>query len=150
MDRKITKAEAGYVFAPKSDVTCEDCQFRRDTGHCAYFGPSVTISFPEGSCNRWKQGNSAGVPFLEPFFAKEQLGYVENKNGFGCRCCKHFSPSKDDCDEVNKNSPGFNPGTISPYGCCDFQKPDPERGEMSERQLVKIVEKSKARIIRSA
>lgn len=134
----ITKAQAGYVCSPGSDYLCQGCQFRRDDSHCAYFGPAVPISFSEGSCNRWKIG-AAITPWLEPYLTKVQLGYVENKNGFGCRRCSEFKIGKDDCEVVERGSPGFTPGIISPEGCCDFQQPDKKRGQMTNQELVQIL-----------
>lgn len=146
----ITKAQAGYICNDATDYLCGDCQFRKDGSHCAYFGPKVPISLTAGSCNRFKQGDPDGVPWLKPYFTKIELGYVENKNGFGCKRCEHFAVGRNDCNEVDKNSPGDTPGKIDLRACCDFQEPDKVRGQMTNEELVKILARPKVVLKRSA
>jgi hypothetical protein len=142
----ITKAQAGYVCTQDTDYLCGDCQFRKNKARCAYFGPSVPISFENGSCNRWKAGEPEGIPWLEPYFTKIQLGYVEAIHGFGCKRCAEFKVGRNACELVDRSSPGFTPGIISPQACCDFQKPDRIRGQMSNAELVQIL-KPQARLV---
>lgn len=133
----VTKAEAGYVLA--EDTRCKNCQFLKGTTfapRCAWMGPEVPVSLTEGGCNEFKAGDPEGVPYLAPYLTKIQVGYLENKNGFGCRRCENFKPSERGCRTVDKNSPGFTPGVIAAKACCDFWEKDALRGEMTEKQLL--------------
>jgi hypothetical protein len=135
----ISKSKAGYLYAPTTDYKCEECQFvkEKDT-RCAYFGPKVLISGPTGGCNLFKAGTSLDLPYLAPFFTKQQAGYMENREGFGCRRCGEFLVGKNDCREIDKDSPGDTPHRIDPRACCDFWGPDKKRASMTNAQLVKI------------
>jgi hypothetical protein len=139
---KVSKAEAGYVCTPGCNYLCGECQFRKGESQCAFFGPAAGISFTEGSCNAWKSGDPKGVPWLKPYYGFAELGYAENKNGFGCKRCEHFGAGKNDCEKVDRKSPGLTPGIISAEACCDFQKPDKERAQMTDGKLVQILKAS--------
>lgn len=135
----ITKAQAGYIHAPGSNVVCGDCVFLRDSDKCAWMGPKVTVSADHGSCNEFKQGDSGKVQWLEPYRSKIELGYMENRPGFGCRRCEEFKAEQQACKVVKKDSPGATPGRIDRFGCCNFWERDPKRGGMSDKQLVQIL-----------
>jgi hypothetical protein len=134
----ITKAQAGYIVT-KTNVLCGDCVFLRDKTKCCYFGTSVSVSTTAGSCNRFKEGPSDTVSFLAPFWTKQELGYVENSAGFGCRRCEEFKAVEDGCKKVDKSSPGASPGKILAFACCDFWEKDPKRGSLKNDQLIKIL-----------
>ncbi len=128
----ISKPEAGYVLT-NTNVLCGDCVFLREKNKCCYFGPSVSVSADKGSCNRWKGGAADTVPFLEPFWNKPELAYLENSAGFGCRRCEEFKVGQVACKTVA--------GNIAPYACCDFWEKDSQRGALSNEALVQILAK---------
>ena len=144
---KITKAQAGYTFHPDvPDYTCGGCTFEKDfkgKDYCAYFGPSAPINEQIGSCNYWAHGEpeiqKLEIPWLS-IFTKQQLGYDENRPGFGCRRCANFILGKNDCTRVDRGSPGDTPGEISPNACCSVWVRDPKRGGLSNAALVPLVQ----------
>jgi hypothetical protein len=42
---------------------------------------------------------------------------------------------KHDCNAVDKDSPGANPGEIHPYGCCTLWSKDAQRGNWPESRF---------------
>lgn len=150
---RVTKAQAGYINVPGTDFTCASCCFLKDSGGgawgCAYFGPAETVSRETGSCNRWAWGpRGSALPWLDNF-NKTELGYAENKTGFGCKRCEYFSIAKRDCKKVDKDSAGDTPGSISVDGCCDFQEPDTWRGKLDHvelNELIQLTDKSASRM----
>jgi hypothetical protein len=126
-----TKASVGYVYAPGTSLRCNECAFITVGGRCTdYQGAEQAVSPEYGSCNDWQdlrkgriRGNGSRT--------RVQTAYLENLAGFGCRRCVHMSLAKSDCDAVDKDSPGDNPGRIDPYGCCTLWGKDPKRGKVS-------------------
>ena len=138
----ISKASAGYQVHYEADYTCGECVFAKGTG-CAFFGPGETISLTKGGCNYYTHGEPGEIkiPWLG-MFTKDQLGYVENKNGFSCKRCEYFDYECNLCNKgVDPNSPGDTPGLIHPNGCCDFQEPDAKRGQMSREEVLRFIGK---------
>ena len=108
---------------------------------CAWFGPTVPISGEKGSCNYFAHAHpeqKPDVPWLS-LFTKEQLGYLENAEGFSCKRCEEFLFPRHDCEKVDKNSPGDTPGEINPDGCCDFWEADRKRAKMDQEQLIQLM-----------
>jgi len=119
--------------------------FERDVNgkdFCAFFGPATTINEEIGSCNYYSHGEpekeKIDVPWLS-IFTKIQLGYAENRPGFSCKRCSHFGVGKNDCNFVDKSSPGDTAGEINPNACCSLWTRDPKRGGLSDEALVKIL-----------
>lgn len=141
---KITKAEAGYQFHPDTEYRCRECVMSKELkdGHgCAWFGPSEKISPDKGSCNYFAHAHPdyhPEIPWLG-LFTKEQLGYLENSQGFSCKRCHELLFPKHECKKVDRKSPGDTPGEINPNGCCDFWEADKKRATMSTPELVKLI-----------
>jgi hypothetical protein len=138
----LAKSSAGYVFFTEDpSYRCGSCQFRKQEGaklRCLFFGPLVLISGEHGSCNDYKYGNPVTDEYFAPFLTKENLGYTENRLGFGCRRCSEFIVGKDDCETVDRKGGGFTPGRIDPLACCNFWRPDAVRAKLTDDQLIKI------------
>lgn len=149
---KATKAEAGYQVVADCEYLCGQCVFLKpikDGSGCAFFGPTVNISAESGSCNAFTHCDpkeQLEIPWI-PMFNKVALGYMENKNGFGCRRCSELIATQNACKEVDKDSPGASPGAILPTGCCNFWGPDPKRSKMSTPALLQLMAGSKAHAI---
>jgi hypothetical protein len=129
------KAAVGYVYAPDASILCKECAFLTPAGRCTdHPGAEQLVSLAAGSCNDWqdlRQGRIAGNnsrPWVE-------CGYLENQNGFGCRRCRHMNLEKEDCDAVDRSSPGATPGKIHAYGCCTLWRKDPKRGNWPESRF---------------
>lgn len=140
---KILKAEAGYICRPGTEYTCSDCVFLKTVkdGHgCVFFGAKVSISAAAGGCNYFALGKPADLPWIGTL-TKEELGYTENKRGFSCKRCGHFAFPKEDCDRVDKDSPGDSPGEIEENGCCGSWGPDPKRSKMTTPALLDLMAK---------
>lgn len=138
----ITKAQAGYIYRPETQYTCGECVFAKGSA-CSFFGPSSKIDLKKGSCNYYTHGEPGEimVPWIG-VFTKEELGYVENKNGFSCKRCEYFDYENSDCNKsVCKDSPGDTPGLIHPNACCNYQEPDSKRGQMSTEEVLALIAK---------
>ena len=145
----ISKGAAGYQFHSDVDYTCGSCVFAKATGPdgkesgCALMAPTERINPDRGGSTMYAHfdpSRPATIPWI-PVFTKGEIAYEENRNGFGCRRCRHFNARKNDCDEVDKDSPGDTPGEIHPYACCNVWDADRVRGQMTNAELVKILEK---------
>ena len=144
---KISKAEAGYQFHPDSEYVCGSCVLLKDLPQkkngCAWFGPAVKVSATSGACNYFSHGHPGDQMFDVPWFSlftPIELGYLENKPGFGCKRCEHADLLRHDCSEVDKDSPGDTPGEIHPGGCCNLWEADKKRGKMSRDDLEAYLE----------
>ena len=129
------KAAVAYVFAPGTSVLCQECAFITLDGKCTdYGGAERDVSPSTGSCNDWqdlRRGRIVGNGFR----TKQQTAYTENAVGFGCRRCGHMDYASQDCNAVDKNSPGPTPGRIDPYGCCNLWGKDAKRGSLTEKEF---------------
>lgn len=118
---KISKLGAGYVHKDGTDYRCKDCislipQRRKCEVHSIQ-----DTTLPNGYCIQWVYGKPKGVKPLGCVTPLES-GYGELKNGTKCIRCAHFN-GRDDCDLVDKESPGDDPYMIHPQACCDNQTP---------------------------
>ena len=143
---KLEKQAAGYLYRPETSYVCGECVFPKylkgGASGCALFGPSETVSLSKGSCNFFAHGKPhTDQPWLG-VYTKLELGYTENTNGFSCKRCEEFSPERNDCKKVDKDSDGDTPGTISPNACCSNWERDPDRGNKTDEQLLKILSSS--------
>jgi len=130
----MPKAAVGYLYAPGTSLLCRECAFI-DGGKCSdHAGREQYVSLDTGSCNDW-QDRRKGPVIGNRSRSWVEVAYLQNKNGFGCRRCEHMSLEKEDCNAVDKDSPGATPGKIHPYGCCALWKKDPKRGEWKENQF---------------
>jgi hypothetical protein len=136
---KISKSAVLYVHArpgatPECSYTCGECIFLR-TNQCALFTVEDNlVSATRGGCGLFVDGAPQDDGFW-PYLTKEEAGYVENENGFGCRRCKEFVPSLMDCEDVNKTSPGDDPNSIQGGACCNNWQADARRGRMDDDRL---------------
>jgi hypothetical protein len=134
-DKLQPKAAVGYVYAPGTSLLCGECAFISTDGLCTdYSGVEQKVSLSTGSCNDWqdlRQGRIKGNGSR----TWQQTAYVENPTGFGCRRCGHMDLTGEDCDAVDKDSPGDNPGRIDPRGCCTLWSKDANRGGWKESRF---------------
>lgn len=141
---KWPKQAALYVYRPETQYKCEECVFAKlKSTKCALYGPTENIK-PEGSCSMWMHMDPGSkvaeeIPYLS-LVTKLETGYVENKTGFSCKRCEYFSANKQDCSKVRKDSPGDTIGSIDPNACCNRWEKDKIRGEMTDKQLQKLLE----------
>lgn len=138
----IPKASVLYIHAspgitPECSYLCGECVFLRGNDCALLVREDCLVSLERGGCGLFIDGVPDDEGSIYPFLTKEQVGYVENENGFGCRRCKEFRPSSLDCDDVDKKSLGDDPGMILPGACCDNWKPDPRRGQMDDDRLAR-------------
>lgn len=122
MSQKWEKSQAGYVHLPKTQYECQMCRFFNGARESCEIVSGVIHSW--GTCNNY-------VPKIQKL-NQQEAGYCENpaRVGYSCKRCSYFSPEKNDCEVVDKNSPGDAPGTIHPDGCCDHQESDRVRGRI--------------------
>jgi hypothetical protein len=141
----IAKASACYQYHPDTEYRCQECAMLKklDGRHgCAWFGPTESVKPSAGSCNYFAHAHPetfhTDVPWLS-LFTKEELGYVENPNGFSCKRCEEFLPHASDCKKVDRNSEGDTPGEINPNGCCNLWEADRKRAGKTTPELVKLL-----------
>jgi hypothetical protein len=146
---KISKAAVGYTFHPDVEYPCSTCVFIKPIGTavfkpdrefaagCSFFGPQDPISPTKGGCIYYTHGDSTkfDIPWLS-LFTKEQLGYEENRNGFGCKRCEYADLPASDCQKVDKDSPGDTPGEIHFGACCGAWERDKVRGKMTTPEIL--------------
>ena len=132
---KADKASVGYIYAPGTSLLCVECAFVDDRGLCTdHPGKEQFVNLDTGSCNDWQDARKGPVTGngSRPWV---QVAYTENRGGFGCRRCVHMSLENQDCEAVDKDSPGDTPGRIDPYGCCNLWDPDPQRASWGEERF---------------
>jgi hypothetical protein len=131
---RMPKAAVGYVYAPGTSLLCGQCAFIAG-GKCTdHPGKEENVDLDKGSCNDW-QDRRKGPVTGNRGRSWVQVAYLENAQGFGCRRCAHMDLKGADCDAVDKDSPGDNPGRIDPYGCCTLWKKDAVRGSWPETRF---------------
>jgi broad specificity phosphatase PhoE len=133
----IPKLAAGYVHFPSGEYDCDDCPFWLKGNRCVLHGPDDDL-LAHDACNYMVLGvpGSLGDRPMG-YLRKDQSGFVRSVNGFSCRRCRFFNREANACSEVDKDSPGDDPGSIQPKGCCNLWKADPVYGAMTEEQLDK-------------
>lgn len=139
---KLPKSAALYTFHPGEQYTCSSCMMlkEREKGKgCAWFGPQYAVNEQIGSCGYYAHGDykKFNIPWIG-IFTPIQLGYMENRPGFTCARCDEFKVPND-CEKVDKDSPGDTPGEISPKACCSIWERSPKRGGLSNEALVQIL-----------
>jgi hypothetical protein len=79
-----------------------------------------TVIKPYGTCGYFVKGKPQ--PNLKPMgsLSKLESGYTEDGGhvGYSCKRCEYFSPAALDCQKVDKDSAGDDPGKIHPDACC--------------------------------
>lgn len=121
--KKIAKVSVGYIHRTGVDYRCKECLlFIPDSERCFIHGVGAVIK-PNGYCAYWVKGQP--FPGLTPkgSVSKLESGYGEDPNGTTCQKCEYFSSEKNDCQVVDKDSSGDDPGEISPMACCGNQSP---------------------------
>ena len=114
---KLPKQAVLYVHR-NADYKCSEClMFIPEKERC-FIHSDVTEIKPYGTCGYWAKGKP--YPGLEPMgsVSKVESGYVEHKPGYSCGRCEYFSAEKQDCQVVDKDTPGDDPGKITAQGCC--------------------------------
>jgi hypothetical protein len=140
----IPKDSALYVYRPETNQLCRECAFVKEISKgksgCAFFGSGTAISPESGSCGYWSHAEPKQfeIPWMG-IFTKQELGYAENRGGFGCWRCEYFAVGKNDCSKVDKNSLGDTPGEVNPRGCCSLWDGDDKRSKMTAPQLVQLL-----------
>lgn len=123
MPHKRSKGSALYLHAVGGRYDCQDCaMFLKDSQRCTIHGPGDIIR-AIASCGYFMPGPPIGI---EPkgYITKAESGYTEDVHGASCKRCEYFNP-EGDCLLVDKDSPGDDPGTIDPNGCCClWEEPD--------------------------
>jgi hypothetical protein len=116
---KIPKSAVLYVHKKNTLYRCRDCVLAKaHANKCALLGGALSIK-PTGTSGFWvqKRGNIE-VPFIGGL-TKEEIGYIEEADGYSCAHCEEFLPEKNDCKKVDKDSPGDDPGEILSGACCN-------------------------------
>lgn len=141
---KWPKQAALYMYRPETKYHCSECVFAKEgSTKCAVFGATENIK-PEGGCNFYLHKNpesdtAKAIPYLG-LATKVEAGYEENRVGFTCGRCEYFLASKQDCKKVRKESVGDTLGIIDQHACCNRFDKDKERGDMTDKQLEKVLE----------
>ncbi len=136
----IPKQSALYIWRPETSELCGECAFlkKREDGKsgCAFFGSGAEVNPKQGSCGYWSHAHPKqfDIPWMG-IFTPEELGYAENKYGFGCWRCEYHAFGKNDCSLVDKDSDGDNPGKIEPRACCSLWEEDKRRAAMTDEAL---------------
>lgn len=118
--KKLSKGSVLYLHVKGTDYQCRDCAaFLPDADGCAFHVRSEVIR-PYGGCGLFLLGKP-GTYTVRPHhpLLKVESGYVESREGFTCRRCEYFAESRFDCEVVDRDSPGDDPGEIAPGGCCN-------------------------------
>jgi hypothetical protein len=130
---KISKQAVLYLHKAGTQYECKDCVFYRD-GICALFSGNATVK-PFGSCGLWTEKKPGVIVPRIATVTKTEAGYVENEQGFSCKRCEEFILSGD-CEKVDKDSPGDDPGMIHKNACCARFELDKKRGSMTTSELI--------------
>lgn len=138
MSDKIKKQAALYIYRPNTEYTCNKCShyISGQYPRCALFAPNTPIK-PFGTCGLWVELKNNQVGPVINVITKEEAGYEENGVGFSCKRCEYFKVDKNDCEKVDKDSPGDTPKEIIGNACCNLWDKDDVRGNMTTEQLNK-------------
>jgi 8-oxo-dGTP pyrophosphatase MutT (NUDIX family) len=139
IETKVRKDGAGYVYKPEAEgrYQCEQCPqfipFRSGNivtdqhldrmfgidgwGHCVFFTANDVIK-AWGTCTYWMLGTPDPNQAPQGYLTKEEAGYAENKDGFGCKRCVYFDAPGENCHVIDKDSAGDTPGKIIANACC--------------------------------
>jgi hypothetical protein len=120
---KIDKASVLYLHRPEGDYSCANCcLFLPTARRCLWFSARDVVQ-PYGACGLFVEGTAKQLVNVgaNPLgkVTPVEAGYVENKPGYTCGRCVHFSDAKQDCEIVDKNSEGDDPGSIKAESCCN-------------------------------
>lgn len=122
--KKFPKWGVLYLHRTDKDYRCRECAlFIPAHNRCYIHSPNVEIK-PNGYCGYWVVGKPmpAGTKPVGSV-SKVESGYGEDFNGTTCAKCEYFDAKNWDCEVVDKDSPGDDPGEIHPHGCCARQSP---------------------------
>jgi hypothetical protein len=135
---KLSKAEAGYIYAPGSELHCSECAFISKQGTCTDYVAKDEDVKSYGGCNDWKDLKNGRIEGNHDK-TRIETGYVENKPGFGCRRCEELEVGSEDCKRVDKKTEGATPGKIDVMGCCNLWDADSKRSKMTTPALVQLI-----------
>lgn len=117
---KIDKQAVLYIHIDGTNYQCRDCILFITNNHCLVHRKDDKI-LPSDSCGLFIYGEPAeeGTPL--GIITPEQSGltHSENDTGFSCKQCEYFGSQVKDCQKVNKDSEGDDPGIIHPDACCN-------------------------------
>lgn len=119
--RKLPKTSVLYAHYSGESYDCDDCAFWLTDKRCIVHRSDLTVN-EDDKCGFMIQGKPDtfwGKPHLN--LDPKQTGFVRGWGGEGCRVCVYYNTSRD-CEKVDKNSPGDDPGEINPMACCALQK----------------------------
>lgn len=136
----IDKSVVSYMHAPQTQYECGDCPMYIDERKlCVLHGFGDTFLVYDG-CNFFVKG-MPGTFGSNPIMGvtKQESGAARSTFGFSCKRCEHFDPITWDCSEVDRNSPGDDPGIIHPDACCNGWEADTVRALMTTEALREIV-----------
>ena len=115
----IPKPAAGYINTdPAGLYHCSSCAlFLADSERCIGHSTDQIIK-PFGSCAHWGLGASALNLEPQNWWTPLDSAYSENEPGFSCARCEYFTG--DDCELVDRESEGLDPGQILATSCCSL------------------------------
>src|SRR6266566_2786133 len=94
---KIPKSAVLYIHKRNTLYRCRDCVLAKaQANKCALLGAGASIK-PTGGSGFWiqRKGNIE-VPFIGGL-TKEEIGYVEEPEGYSCAHCDEYLPDENDC-----------------------------------------------------
>lgn len=118
----IPKSAVLYLHRVGTEYQCKDCVLFQPQEERCWVHSNVAVIKPYGTCGLFVRGKPNRL-----FEREEQLGavsklesgYTENKEGFSCKRCEYFYPTTNDCQKVDRDSPGDDSKRIHPDGCCN-------------------------------
>jgi len=115
---KVSKQGALYIHRTNTDYRCKDCIMFIPSMERCWIHSDIQVIKPNGTCGYFVKGKPQ--PNLKPLslVSAKESGYIEFKSEGGCDGCEYFSSFKRDCQVVDKDSPGDDPGEIHPKACC--------------------------------
>lgn len=120
--RKLPKTSVLYAHYSGEAYDCDDCAFWLSADDKCVIHRSNFPVHDEDKCGFMIQGapdTFRNRPHLN--LDPDQTGFVRNWGGKGCKVCVYWSSDRD-CEKVDRNSDGDDPGEINPGACCVLQK----------------------------
>lgn len=139
----VSKQATLYLHKPETQYACADCtMFLAKAERCTIHGKRDMIK-SYGSCGLFVKGMPMeGHPMGN--VTKQESGYVEHGPGFSCKRCEYFDAAKQDCEIVDRDSPGDDPGIIHRDACCnawEAEDEEPDEDDVTLDKAAKMVEK---------
>lgn len=109
-------AEDGESFDPTGDYFCGTCDMRSGDDECLRVAGK--ISFGGGGCRLYRKGDPEQQPPMKEKLSKEDAGYEERPEGFGCKRCEYGGVAEEPDSEGRPGWCGFWGMHITPNACC--------------------------------